>query len=87
MRRLTPNLRTALVKAAVVLVPSYGMAWFTGAMVYVVPTLAAAGFLAAAVEDRDVARMLDEDGPDTDDDGVDGDAGTDLPATDWPDGA
>lgn len=64
MSRITPNLRLALTKAAIVLGPSYGAAWLTGEIVYVVPTLAAAGFLAAAVENRDINELVDDDGDD-----------------------
>ena len=66
MKRITPNLRTALFKALIVLVPSYTVAFLTDKMVFVVPTLAAAGFFASTIETRDVTRLLDE-GPDAED--------------------
>ncbi|WP_164658652.1 hypothetical protein [Tropicibacter sp. Alg240-R139] len=47
-------------KAAIVLVPSYAAAYLTEKMVYVVPTLAAAGMFAATIDEKDVNRMLDE---------------------------
>ncbi|MHA6268143.1 hypothetical protein ACXYMP_14885 [Aliiroseovarius sp. CAU 1755] len=71
-KRITPNLRASFLKAAVILVPSYLVAYLTDKMVYVVPTLAAAGIFASTVETRDVNRLLDEGG-DGDGDG-DGDA-------------
>lgn len=71
--RVSPNLRAALIKAAIVLFPSYAVAYISDKMVYVVPTLAAAGMLAATIETKDVNRMLDDgDDSDTDDD-ADGD--------------
>ena len=60
--RITPNLMVAFTKATIVLLPSYFAAYLTDKMVYVVPTLAAAGMFAATVEQRDVNRLLDEDG-------------------------
>jgi len=60
------NIKTAVLKAAVVLIPSYTAAWLTDKMVWVVPTLAAAGFFAAniGVSNADTTRRVDEDGPD-----------------------
>ena len=66
MNRITPNLRAAVFKALIVLVPSYTVAFLTDKMVFVVPTLAAAGFFASTIETRDVTRLLDE-GPDAED--------------------
>ncbi|WP_157773128.1 hypothetical protein [Pacificitalea manganoxidans] len=49
-------------RAAVVLFPSYGAAYLTGQMVYVVPTLAAAGILASSITfERQTSRRVDED--------------------------
>lgn len=75
MPRITSNLRLALTKAAIVLFPSYGAAWLTGEMVYVVPTLAAAGFLASAVGEQDIEKLVDAD-VDTDVDVDTGEAGS-----------
>lgn len=63
------HLKEAAVKAAIVLIPSYTAAYLTEQMVYVVPTLAAAGFFASsiAVTDRATVRQVDEDGDDGDD--------------------
>lgn len=66
MPRITPNLKLALIKAAIVLGPPYTAAWLTGQMVYVVPTLAAAGFLAAAVGEQDIDKFVDADVEDVD---------------------
>jgi len=44
------ELKTAAVKALIVLAPSYAVAFATEKMVYVIPTLAAAGFFAAAAD-------------------------------------
>ena len=68
------NLRKALLKAAIVLVPTYTAAYITGEMVWVVPTLAAAGFFAATIgSDPDLTTRVDEDGDGGDDDEGGGD--------------
>ena len=56
-------MKLAAVKALVVLVPCYFVAWLTDKMVYVVPTLAAAGFFAASltVDQRLTQTRLDDD--------------------------
>ncbi|SFI67119.1 hypothetical protein [Celeribacter neptunius] len=77
--RITPNLRTAFLKAAVILIPSYVAAYLTDKMVYVVLTLAAAGIFASTIETRDVNRLLDE-GEDTSDGDENGDADFDGPS-------
>ena len=67
------NLRRALLKAAIVLVPTYTAAYITGEMVWVVPTLAAAGFFAATIgSDPNLTMRVDEDGDGEDDDGQGG---------------
>lgn len=64
------NLRKALLKAAIVLVPTYTAAYITGEMVWVVPTLAAAGFFAATIgSDPNLTMRVDEDGDGDDDQG------------------
>ncbi len=79
--RITPNMRLALSKAVIVIVPTYSVAWLTDKMVYVVPTLAAASFFAAAIGSHDLNRLLD-DGGDPDDQ-EDTEAGTyELDVTD-----
>ena len=44
------KIRNASIKAAIVLVPSYVVAYLTEQMVYVVPMLAATSFLAGTVD-------------------------------------
>lgn len=68
------SLKNAFVKVAIVLVPSYTMAYLTEMMVYVVPLLAASSFFASSVElgHRNICRRVDEDEADdaTDDNGL-----------------
>ena len=61
--------KLAAIKAAIVLVPSYLAAYLTDKMVYVVPTLAAAGFFAANIDlvSKPIIRRLDEDGSEYED--------------------
>jgi hypothetical protein len=61
--KLSPQLRVGFYKAAIILVPSYTVAFLTEMMVYVVPTLAAAGFVASSAqfENPNTTRRLDED--------------------------
>ena len=54
---LQTGLRSALLKAGIVLLPSYTAAWLTDKMVWVVPTLVAATFFAATI---DLSRRVDE---------------------------
>ncbi len=60
---LPPAVGKVLLKAAIVLVPSYTAAYLTGEMVWVVPTLVASGFLAASVgtSDGELPTRVDED--------------------------
>lgn len=60
--------KTAFLKAAIVLVPSYTAAYLTEKMVRVVPTLAAASFFAATIpsEEQKLRRHLDDDVEDID---------------------
>ena len=60
------SLANAALRASIVLVPSYTVAYLTEKMVYVVPTLAAAGFFAAATDVSQVRwrRRVDDDGGD-----------------------
>lgn len=74
--------KEATLKALIVLVPTYAMAYFTGQMVWVVPTLAAAGFFAGTISliDRTTTQRADEEGDGSDldetiDIGVDEDGG------------
>ncbi|ATG36336.1 hypothetical protein PhaeoP23_02211 [Phaeobacter piscinae] len=68
------SFRTAFFKSAIVLVPSYAAAYLTEQMVYVVPTLAAAGFFASSLElgETEIERRVEgdlEDAQDTLSDG------------------
>lgn len=57
------NYKDATLKAAIVLIPTYAAAYFTGEMVWVVPTLAATSFFAANLSTSDLTtKRLDEDG-------------------------
>lgn len=58
------SLKNASLKAAIVLVPSYAVAFLTEQMVYVVPMLAATSFFAGTVDlsQATTRRQVDEDG-------------------------
>ena len=70
------RIKIAAIKATIVLIPSYTAAYLTEAMVWVVPTLAAAMFFAAGIgpEKSDLRRHVDEDEADDDDDDDEGGA-------------
>jgi len=51
-----------LIKAIIVLVPTYITAYLTDKMVYVIPMLAAASFLAASLDGQTITRKVEEDG-------------------------
>jgi len=58
------SLKPALIKALIVLIPSYSVAFLTEKMVFVIPMLAASGIVAAGItftESRSVNRRVDED--------------------------
>jgi|TARA_R110002074_G_scaffold87626_3_gene193436 hypothetical protein len=68
------KLQEGLIKGTIVLVPTYITAYLTDKMIYVVPMLAAAGFIAAALFSDDTERRIDEypakeDDADSDTDG------------------
>ena len=76
--RIDWSLAVPLLRALVILVPSYTVAYLTGEMVYTIPTLAASASIAAAIKKsapRDTRQRVDEDG-----DG-NGDGEHDEPAT------
>jgi hypothetical protein len=56
------NIRIALLQGLIVLAPTYAVAFFTEKMVYTIPMLAAAGFVAASLRGDKVERKVDEDG-------------------------
>ena len=64
MRLFTRSpLSLALIKGAVILIPSYAAAYLTDKVVYVVPMLAASALVAASFEtsERVATRRVDED--------------------------
>ena len=58
-----------LIKGIIVLVPTYITAYMTDKMVYVIPMLAAASFVAASIDGQKIERKDDEDGYKSKDDG------------------
>ena len=64
-------IKEGLIKAAVVLVPTYITAYLTDKMVYVIPMLAAASFVAASLTSSpNTERRVEEDGFKVKDDGT-----------------
>jgi|TARA_Y100000114_G_C11745958_1_gene321559 uncharacterized membrane protein len=59
-------MKTALIKALIVLIPTYITAYLTNKMVYVVPMLAAASFVAASVGSDNTQKRIDGDKEDAD---------------------
>ena len=59
-------MKKALIKALIVLVPTYIVAYLTNKMVYVVPMLAAASFVAASVGSNNTQKRIDGDKEDAD---------------------
>ena len=58
-----------LIKGIIVLVPTYITAYMTDKMVYVIPMLAAASFVAASIDGQKIERKVDEDGYKSKDEG------------------
>jgi len=56
-----------LIQAIIVLVPTYITAYYTDKMIYVIPMLAAASFVAASVLGDKSTRRVEEDGYKKDD--------------------
>ena len=56
------GLKIGLVKGAIVLLPTYITAYLTDKMVYVIPMLAAASFIAASISGDKLERRVEEDG-------------------------
>ena len=56
------GLSVGCVKAAIVLVPTYITAYLTDKMIYVIPMLAAASFIAASISGDKLERRVEEDG-------------------------
>tara|TARA_B100000497_G_C7418428_1_gene262888 strand:+ start:62 stop:307 length:246 start_codon:yes stop_codon:yes gene_type:complete len=56
------SLKKALVRGTVILIPTYAVAYLTDKMIYVVPMLAAMGFVAASLfDDEHTTKRLDDD--------------------------
>jgi hypothetical protein len=56
------GLKEGLVKGAIVLLPTYLTAYLTDKMIFVIPMLAAASFIAASISNDKVERRVEEDG-------------------------
>ena len=65
----TNKLIRGLIKGFIVLVPTYITAYMTDKMVYVIPMLAAASFVAASIDGQKIERKVDQDGYKGKDDG------------------
>ena len=55
-------IKDGLLKATIVLVPTYITAYLTDKMIYVIPMLAAASFVAASLTSSNTNRRVEEDG-------------------------
>tara|TARA_Y100000034_G_C6765225_1_gene341078 strand:+ start:10 stop:198 length:189 start_codon:yes stop_codon:yes gene_type:complete len=62
-------MKAGVIKALIVLLPTYITAYLTDKMVYVIPMLAAASFIAASIDGQKIERKVDEDGYKAKDDG------------------
>ena len=63
-------IKDGLVKAAIVIIPTYITAYLTDKIVYVIPMLAAASFVAASLASSpNIERRVEEDGFKAKDDG------------------
>lgn len=56
------NLKIAMIQGLIVLIPTYAMALLTDKMVWTIPMLAAAGFVAASLKQDITERKVDDDG-------------------------
>ena len=54
-------IKKAIIRGIVVLIPTYIIAYITQKMIYVVPMLAAMGFVAASLFDDNTTKRLDDD--------------------------
>ena len=54
-------MKKAIIRGLVVLIPTYIVAYLTDKMVYVVPMLAACGFIAASLFEDDTKKRVDTD--------------------------
>ena len=55
------GLKKAIIRGVIVIVPTYIVAYITDKMVYVVPMLAAMGFIAAGIFEDDTKKRIDTD--------------------------
>ena len=55
------SINKALIRGTIVLIPTYIVAYITDKMVYVVPMLAAMGFIAAGLFEEDTNKRIDTD--------------------------
>jgi hypothetical protein len=60
------NIKQGLIKAGIILVPTYITAYLTDKMIYVVPMLAACGFIAAALFNDKLENRVDDNESDMD---------------------
>ena len=67
--KISNKLIRGLIKATIVLVPTYITAYLTDKMIYVIPMLAAASFVAASIDSSKIERRVEEDGYKGKDDG------------------
>ena len=56
------SMKKALIRGIVVLIPTYAVAYLTDKMVYVVPMLAAMGFVAASLFEDNTTKRIEDDG-------------------------
>ena len=56
------SMKKALIRGVVVLIPTYAVAYLTDKMVYVVPMLAAMGFVAASLFEDNTTQRIEDDG-------------------------
>lgn len=61
-----PHIRIVALRVAIVLVPSYIVAWISGEMIWVMPTVVASALAATAIKSTDTATRVDD--ADTSDD-------------------
>tara|TARA_B100001094_G_C18091447_1_gene750636 strand:- start:197 stop:421 length:225 start_codon:yes stop_codon:yes gene_type:complete len=54
------SINKALIRGTIVLIPTYIVAYITDKMVYVVPMLAACGFIAASLFENDTKQRIDD---------------------------
>ena len=59
---LAEMMTKGLLQAIIVLVPTYITAYLTDKMIYVIPMLAAASFVAASLSPSNLNRRVEEDG-------------------------